>query len=271
MGLVTSIETADRIAIIGAAAEAIEKQVNLERVLEIAATARPVPAAAPEPATVRADVTIGYALDSAFGFYYPGDLDALRTAGAALVPINMMSASKLPDIDGLIIGGGFPETHIRELEANSSLRHDLRDAIDNGLPCYAECGGMIYLARRLTWNGETGEMAGVIAADVTIHKKPQGRGYVKLRTTGQEPWPLPARIPAHEFHYASLENMQGNTAFAYQVMRGTGIDGNNDGIVYKNLLASFCHLRNTAANPWAERFTDFVRAHKRANSHSVSV
>ncbi len=265
MGLIPDIETPDKLTIIRAAANAIKSQVNLERVVEIAATAKLPPIPPPGPANVKADLTIGYALDSAFGFYYPGDLDALRAAGAKLVPINMMTASRLPDIDGLIIGGGFPETHMTELEANTSMRNEVREAIDSGMPCYAECGGMIYLARRLSWNGKTSEMAGVIAADVTIHEKPQGRGYVKLMSTGQSPWPLPTLVPAHEFHYASLDNVPENTVFAYQVMRGTGIDGKHDGIVHKNLLASFCHLRSTASTPWAAGFTDFVRNHKNTN------
>ncbi|RLA03340.1 MAG: cobyrinic acid a,c-diamide synthase, partial [Gammaproteobacteria bacterium] len=93
---------------------------------------------------------------------------------------------------------------------------------------------------------------------------PQGRGYVKLAKTAQMPWTMPVtQINAHEFHYASLDNLPNNTpnnyTFAYDVLRGTGISGNKDGIVINNLMANFCHLRNTASCPWVENFVEFVR------------
>ena len=109
-------------------------------------------------------------------------------------------------------------------------------------------------------------MAGVIPADAAMHARPQGRGLAVLEETADAPWPAasaaPAAIPAHEFHYASLENLDLSLHFAYRVARGTGIGAGRDGIVLGNLLASFCHLRATAANPWVDRFLGFVRAHR---------
>lgn len=96
-----------------------------------------------------------------------------------------------------------------------------------------------------------------------MHPKPQGRGYVRLRETQDHPWPRPERgaetISAHEFHYSALTGMPKGVKFAYQVERGFGLDGTNDGIVYRNLLASYAHLRDTRSDPWAERFVRFVR------------
>jgi cobyrinic acid a,c-diamide synthase len=94
-----------------------------------------------------------------------------------------------------------------------------------------------------------------------MHSRPVGRGYVHLRETGRGPWPPPQAplVRAHEFHYSSVENLPPGVDFAYEVERGHGIDGRHDGIVHRNLLASYAHLRDVAGNRWAGRFVDFVR------------
>jgi cobyrinic acid a,c-diamide synthase len=179
--------------------------------------------------------------------------------------IDSLQDQALPALDGLFIGGGFPENRMAELEANAALRREIRDAINNGLPVYAECGGLMYLARSLQWGGRCSEMVGVIPGDCIMHERPQGRGYVHLRETGRLPWPgtrSGAEFAAHEFHYSSLENITGPLEFAYEVTRGTGIDGHNDGIVINNLLACYSHLRDTQQYRWAGRFTDFVRQNR---------
>ena len=179
------------------------------------------------------------------------DFDALRD-------------KRLPEVDGLFIGGGFPETHMDTLAANAELRADIRRAIERGLPAYAECGGLMYLARGIEWNGRRAEMVGAIPADIVLHARPVGRGYVHLRETGRGLWPRPRAegaplLHAHEFHYSSVENLSPDTKFAYEVERGYGIDGRHDGIVHKNLLASYSHLMDVAGNRWTLRFVEFVR------------
>ena len=154
------------------------------------------------------------------------------------------------------------------LAANRDLRRALYGTIEAGMPVYAECGGLMYLARGIEWNGRKAEMVGVIPADIVMHARPVGRGYVHLRETGRGLWPRPSTgeaplIHAHEFHYSSVENLPTDVEFAYEVERGYGIDGRHDGIVYKNLLASYTHLRDVADNHWAARFVDFIRRHKR--------
>jgi cobyrinic acid a,c-diamide synthase len=265
LGLVPSneaVEVDDKLDYIAAA---IERQVDLEQLLAIAGSAPALPAAlAPAPAAVSTQprVRIGVARDAAFGFYYPGDLERLQEAGAELVPFDTLRDRQLPAVDGLFIGGGFPETHMEALEANAGLRSAIRDAIEAGLPAYAECGGLMYLARSIRWGERRCAMVGIIPGDVVMYEKPQGRGYVRLRETGQNPWPgdgSPAEFYAHEFHYSMLENLSSGLTYAYDMVRGTGIDGRHDGIVYRNLVANYVHLRDVEGYHWARRFVDFVR------------
>ncbi len=269
LGLVPTEEWGQAKTQIDAAADAVAGQIDLDALLAMADSAGPVkakPLAA--PAVRPTDVRIGVARDSAFAFYYPGDLEAMSAAGAELVFFNTMRDTALPDVDGLFVGGGFPETHIAALEANASLREGIRSAIEGGLPAYAECGGLMYLAREIEWQGVRGEMVGVIAADIVVGDKPRGHGYVHLRETDAAPWPHlqgdgpPAEIYAHEFHYSDVVRLDGDTVFGYEVARGYGTDGRNDGIVYKNLLASYAHLRDTSRNHWTARFVEFVRSRK---------
>jgi cobyrinic acid a,c-diamide synthase len=282
LGLMPSNEAEAATRRVDEIGEVVGAQVDLDRLLEIAATAPPLelPHLNPLPPAgegenvpqraAKASVRIGWAKDKAFGFYYADDLDALRAAGAELVPLDTLHDPHLPEVDGLFIGGGFPELFMSELEANVTLRADIGHAIENGMPVYAECGGLMYLARSLTWHGEKRNMVGVIPGDVMMHEKPIGRGYIRLNETGENPWPTPtgpAPVPevrGHEFHYSSLDNLDtSGLKFAYEVKRGHGIDGHRDGVVYKNLLASYAHLRSLGDYNWAARFVAFVRSKAR--------
>ena len=267
LGLMTPMESPASRAAIERLRRAAESGIDLERLLAAGNTAAPLlwhaPAAATPP---RQELRIAVARDSAFGFYYPDDLEAFERAGAKLCFFDALSDSRLPDTDGLFIGGGFPETQAPKLEANASLRADIAHKVRLGLPTYAECGGMMYLTRSIRWGDASYQMAGVIPADAAMHARPQGRGLAVLEETGFAPWPAApagrARLHAHEFHYASLENLDPSLRFAYKVLRGTGISRGRDGIVIGNLLASFSHLRSTADNPWVDRFLSFVRAQR---------
>lgn len=264
LGLIPENESQAAVAKIDYIGRQIASQVDLEKLLELGRSAPPLeygPLYEDSNVVTEDPVRIGVVRDVAFGFYYSSDLDALERAGATLVPINALRDSRLPHIDGLFIGGGFPETKMAELEANRTLRADIKTAIDSGLPVYAECGGLMYLCRTLSWKERQCRMVGAIAADAVMCDRPQGRGYVQIRETGASPWePLEdGPISAHEFHYSRLEHLPADTRFAYQVLRGAGIDGAHDGIVYKNLLACYAHLRDVRNNPWAARFVRFVR------------
>jgi cobyrinic acid a,c-diamide synthase len=293
LGLMPSNEASAAHAKIDAIAGAVAAQVDLDRLLQVAASAPVLPEPVqkkPSPGTLalRAGgesggtltqaspacgrgelddipVKIGVARDAAFAFYYPADLEALRRHGAELVMFDTLRDSHLPDVDALFIGGGFPEVHMRTLEANRSLRTGIRHAIESGMPVYAECGGLMYLTRSIAWRGERCEMVGALPADTVMHDRPQGRGYIKLRETGKSPWP-PAgsadpkvEIRGHEFHYSSLENVAEGLTYAYEVTRGTGIDGRNDGIIHGNVLACYSHMRDVGDNHWTARFVEFIR------------
>ncbi|VAW53306.1 Protein similar to cobyrinic acid a,c-diamide synthetase clustered with dissimilatory sulfite reductase [hydrothermal vent metagenome] len=278
-------------------ADAVSEQVNLDTVLSIAKQVPELPSANVsarekiniQPSPQVKDIKLGLIRCSAFGFYYPDDLQALEMAGAKIIEIDPCHQTELPDIDALFIGGGFPETHMQELEANESLRGAIKLAIDNDLPTYAECGGLMYLARSIQWtqnnHSETRQMVGIIDTDIIMEKTPQGRGYVQLQETENSLWPKPESwtadkvINAHEFHYSRFshnndeskhnnirKNADKNVQFAFNVKRGTGINGKSDGYIYKNLLANYSHQRNTWNNPWAQRFIDFCRTCKSQNT-----
>ncbi|MCW8827863.1 MAG: cobyrinate a,c-diamide synthase [Gammaproteobacteria bacterium] len=246
--------------------EIVASQVDLEALQRIAAD---VPAPQVKSAPVEAEepgerVRIAIARDNVFGFYYPDDLEALQRNGAELVPFDALHAPALPEaIDGLLIGGGFPETQLKALEANTGLRESIREAIEAGLPTYAECGGLMYLSRSITWQGECAQMVGIVPGDCVMHEKPVGRGYARIVETGLGPWPQSQsgrRMQVHEFHYSSLENLPDNLQYAYKMERGYGIKDGRDGFIYKNLLANYVHLRDVQGNHWTRRFIDFVRA-----------
>lgn len=261
LGLVPATEAAQPQAHIARVAGAVAAAVDLDRLLARCGTPGTA-AVQPRAPLPPADLTVGIARDRAFGFYYADDLEAFARAGARIVFFDALSDPHLPAVDALFIGGGFPEVLAAELAANLSLRADIRAAVEDGLPTYAECGGLMYLARSITWRGVTYPMVGAIPADVQMQERPVGRGYVHLQQTDVHPWPqrTAATIRAHEFHHSQLVNVDPALRFAYRVQRGHGVDGAHDGIVVRNALASYTHLRSVAGNDWPARFVTFARA-----------
>lgn len=267
LGLMPANEAAGARQLIDAIAETVARQVDLDRLLALTKTETRLQrqagteASSPAPAN---QIQLAIARDAAFGFYYHDDLAALEAAGAQLVPFDTLHDSVLPPCDALFIGGGFPESFLAPLSANFSLRNDIRRKIESGLPTYAECGGLMYLARSIEWQGNTQPMVGVLPGEIVMHPKPVGRGYVILEST-DHPWPgmamttSSAPLHAHEFHYSEIRGLPADTRYAYKVMRGHGIDGQHDGIICHNLLASYTHLRGTQGCPWPVHFLDFVR------------
>ena len=263
LGLVPANEQDAARARIRHVGERVAAQVDLDRLLEIGDSAPDLDIELPPETGTRAErVRIGIAHDQAFGFYYSEDLDTLRAANVELVEIDTLHAQALPEVDGLIIGGGFPEVFMAELEANVALRKQIRGAIEAGLPTYAECGGLMYLSKSLGWQGQTRDMVGVVPGDTVMHERPVGRGYARLQPTGDDRWRETASIPAHEFHYSSLENLPDDSMYAYRVMRGHGIDGRHDGYQQYKLLAAYVHRRGAGAQGWIAPFLNEVRAHK---------
>lgn len=260
LGLTTPSETGMIESLVDTLGRRMTESIDLEALFSIAESAPDLTTSAPKPVTQFAKgIRIGVARDTAFGFYYPDDFEAFETAGAEVVFFDAINDAQLPDIDGLFIGGGFPETSMEKLEANTSMRREIKKAIDGGLPAYAECGGLMYLCETLEWQGRKSEMAGVISGDAVMCERPQGRGHMQLGASADCLWEIEGgAIKAHEFHYAKIENLPAETKFGFTVERGTGISGARDGIVLNNLMAGFCHMRNTSTNPWVERFLRHV-------------
>ncbi|MEW6164848.1 MAG: cobyrinate a,c-diamide synthase [Pseudomonadota bacterium] len=268
LGLMPANEAAGAEQLVAGIAARVERQVDLERLLAITATDVVLPEPPPSLPWHEERLRVAIAQDAAFGFYYTDDLEALVAAGAELVPFDALKVPRLPPCDALVIGGGFPESFLDELAANATLRTDIRAAIEQGLPTYAECGGLMYLSRSITWRDQTRPMVGAIDGDILMHDKPVGRGYVILKPSDAHPWsghdPAgPRPIHAHEFHYSEIRGLPDDTRYAYKVERGHGVDGRRDGIVRHNMLASYTHLRATAGCDWPNRFMQFARACRR--------
>lgn len=264
LGLMPSNELHQAEEKINSIAEIIAEQVNLDALISIAQKSTFLNPPLSKTRKSNPKVKIGVVRDIAFGFYYAGDLEALEVAGAELIFINALQDNKLPPVDGLFIGGGFPEAQMERLSQNTLLKKAIHDVIELGMPVYAECGGLMYLSRQITWRDKTCEMVGALPFDSVMEVRPQGRGYVLMRETGLGLWPLldssgqPAEFCAHEFHYSKAINLPSNLTYAYQVLRGHGVDGKHDGIIYKNTLASYVHLRDVEKNRWTRRFVEFV-------------
>jgi cobyrinic acid a,c-diamide synthase len=239
--------------------------IDLDALVAMARSAAPLEVIshenAPMPRT--RDVKIGYLKDSAFSFYYPENLELLEQAGAELIPISALSAAALPgDLNALYIGGGFPETHAAALSANRTFLGSLRRAAEEGLPIYAECGGLMLLSRALTWKGARYEMADVFPFKVEVSETAQGHGYIELQVDTPNPFfPAGTSLRGHEFHYSRIVPQSDWTATACEVRRGTGCFKGRDAAILKNknVWASYTHLHALATPQWAQGLTDAAR------------
>jgi cobyrinic acid a,c-diamide synthase len=244
----------------------VSNSVNLDQLLSVANFISPTVSSCSKKTHTKPHLRLGILRDQAFGFYYPEDLDNFQRLGAELVFIDALQDQTLPEIDGLFIGGGFPEMYAEQLSSNFPLKKAILNAIENNLPVYAECGGLMYLANLLILKEKNYPMVGALDLDTQMFERPQGRGYVHLKETGKGLWDLgnETTFAAHEFHYSKAINISPNLQFAYKVLRGMGIDGEHDGIVYKNTLASYTHLRTVDQNRWTDRFIQFIENTKQS-------
>ena len=210
-------------------------------------------------------ITIGVFYDKSFGFYYKDDIENLKECGADIIYINSVRNKKLPKVDGLFIGGGFPEINALDISKNKNLKVDVKKFIELGGPCYAECGGLMYLSNTIKFRNKRHKMVGIIPGNIDMSIRPIGRGYVKLNVTKNHLWGIKENtsINAHEFHHANMIfEKNAKKIFAYNVKRGHGINGKKDGFQYKNLLANFSHLRHTKKCQWIKHYIKFVKEKK---------
>lgn len=182
----------------------LEQTVCIERILEIARKAPVCTGEQPKIPKISGKVRLAVARDEAFCFYYKENLELLQEMGAELVSFSPLYDRNLPeDIDGLLIGGGYPENYTKELEAAETIRMEIRDACKKGLPCLAECGGFLYLGQKLEGsNQDRANMAGVLSGEGFRTKKLCRFGYVELETAcGGVLGEKGQKIKGHEFHY----------------------------------------------------------------------
>jgi len=237
---------------------------DLDRIVALAGSAPPLPAAAAAPRAAPHRARIAIAVDEAFHFYYEDNLRQLELAGAKLVKFSPLRDATLPACDGLYIGGGYPELHAEALEANRSMRGAIRAFAERGAPVYAECGGLIYLARSLRAGDRDHAMVGVIDCDVACRDRLQALGYVEVET--QAPTPLgPAglRFRGHQFRYSEVIATAEGACGAYRVRRRRGGAITVEGYLAGNALGSYVHA-HWASNPQVARgFVDACAAFAR--------
>jgi cobyrinic acid a,c-diamide synthase len=208
---------------------------------------------------------IGIIMDSAFQFYYPENIDALKEAGAETVFISPLAETTLPQLDALYIGGGFPETHARQLAENKCFRKALKALAEDGLPIYAECGGLMYLGEALILEKKSYPMVGVLPLTFDFYSRPQGHGYTVVTVENDNPfYEVGTEIRGHEFHYSRVLHWSGEQKdLVFRMQRGVGITRDKDGICYKNVLATYTHIHALGTPHWARSLVRNAIAYKR--------
>ena len=272
MGLVPTPEHDWAQPAIDAAADVARDHIDLAAVIRMARETEPVLVESDirmnedeRPADHPPDTpTIAIIRDSAFQFYYPENLEALQAAGAGLIFISPLEIDTIPAIDGMYIGGGFPETHAEELSRNRAFCDRLNALAEDGLPIYAECGGLMYLGEKLVLDDKTYDMTGILPLTFGFSRRPQGHGYTILEVTGYNPYfRRGTTLKGHEFHYSSVLACEGcEKDLAYTMVRGSGLMGGKDGLCYKNVLATYTHLHASGTPEWAPALVAKARAYR---------
>jgi len=250
LGLTTVCEYEDIEKIAKELGEIISRNVDVEKLLEIAHRVK-APPFAENSVTVKAKrngLKIGIIKDRAFSFYYQENIEGLIDAGCEVEFFSAFDSPRLPEeLDALIIGGGFPEVHLEKLSKNSSLINDIKKAVEKGLPLYAECGGLMYLGRSVEYKGAIYPLCDVFPIALKVSLKPKGHGYCKVEVDRKNPFfKKGAILKGHEFHYSYVTSEKTNKT-AFTIKRGKGVFNGRDGLIYKNVLASYLHLHAVGA------------------------
>jgi len=185
--------------------------------------------------------TVAVALDSSFNFYYHDNLEALRREGAKLKFFSPVSDKKIPKCDLIYIGGGFPEVLGQSLERNTTMRNLIKKHAEEGMSIYAECGGLMYLTKSISFGKKKYKMVGLFDAETQMTKK-MTLNYTEGRITSNCLISSPAKFRAHEFHYSKINNLARDAKLVYDLKIGEGISGKKDALSEYNTLASYCHL-----------------------------
>jgi cobyrinic acid a,c-diamide synthase len=253
--------------------ETIRSSIDVDRMLEIANSAEFLDGSSPRLFRRRKDdkksVTIGVAYDEAFNFYYSDMFELLRLNGAHILYFSPLRDDKLPDVDGVYLGGGYPELFAKELERNKRMQIAIHEASEAGMPIYAECGGLMYLTESLAYNGKAFKMVGIIPAlaDV-IYKRIIGYTVGKM-ISNTIIGPKGTAFRGHEFHYSEVKVLNENLTFAFKLERGRGISNGYDGIKIRNTLASYSHLHPLSYPNLPTNFVKSCSNFKDRNAHKT--
>lgn len=264
LGLVTQAEMVETENLLEHLADIICENVDLFKVMSVAQAAPALKQTLPieflnrtsyNIRTQKKAPRIGVIRDSAFSFYYPENLEVLKTSGADLIFFSALTQEHLPkDLDALYIGGGFPEIFAEQLSNNKTLREEIHTLGEEGLPIYAECGGLMYLGRSIINGQEKHEMVGLLPLDCQMEKKPQGHGYTVMRVLNNNLWFNQKCVRGHEFHNSRVINLDtSKIKFGFKVERGHGVTGEYDGVCYKNVFAGYNHIHALGSPDWAEQ------------------
>lgn len=273
MGLVPHLENDYAEKAIAWARDIAEKHLDLKALWNLAHEAPPLdypPEGKKEESGLvlpESPPRIGVIRDKSFWFYYPENLDQMKKLGAHLVEINSLEDRELPAIDALYIGGGFPETQAQALADNVTFRASLKERIEEGLPVYAECGGLMVLGKALVVDGKEFPMVGALPLSLILEKKPQGHGYTILEVKERNPfYSIGEKLKGHEFHYSkAVLHLSDDTRAVFKVLRGEGIDGQKDGLCRKNMLATYTHIHAGGNPEWARRFLRVAVSSRKRN------
>ncbi len=253
--------------------DTIRASIDVDRVLEIAKNAEPLDGGSPQLFRKREidtkSVTIGVAYDEAFNFYYSDMFDLLRLNGAHISYFSPLRDDKLPDVDGVYLGGGYPELFAKELECNKRMRIAINEASETGMPIYAECGGLMYLTESLAYNGKAFKMVGIIPAHADVIYK-RVIGYTVGKTISNTIiGPKGTVFRGHEFHYSEVKALDEKLTYAFKLERGKGISNGYDGIKIRNTLASYSHLHPLSYPNLPTNFVKSCINFKGKNAHTL--
>jgi cobyrinic acid a,c-diamide synthase len=254
LGLIPALELEKKKRSIHQSAKYISEQIDIDKIKSLCKPINRTKAIQKESPDIH--IRVAVALDESFNFYYADNFDALRKQQAELIFFSPVNDVKLPEnIQGIILGGGFPEILADKLEYNQAMIKSISKAATNGMPIYGECGGLMYLTRSIRTNNEgknkRQKMVGLIEADTFMSGK-LTLNYTEADCTSSFFEGI-YKIRGHEFHYSNIENISTDSKFAYNMRRGNGVDNKRDGFVVYNCLASYMHL-HFANNRLPERF-----------------
>ncbi len=282
LGLIMPDEFESKTGILNEFKNIIEENVDVSKIYSIIQNAPPIEhnleVNSRLPVSDADKVTIGYFKDNSFSFYYPENLEMLEEAGAKLIPLSSTERfdfklhQNLKSLDAIYIGGGFPEINLKDLSANIEMSFALKEMVEQGLPVYAECGGLMYLANKVMWREKEYQLAGILPIEIQMHKKPQGHGYTEAVVDHENPFfEKGVLIKGHEFHYSQIYEHAPCIKSSLSVIRGKGSIDKRDGLIYKNVFASYIHIHALATPEWVKGMIKSAKQYKHLKNSEILI